>query len=270
MELLSLMMPDFSDPQIWISLLTLTFLEVVLGVDNIIFISILSDKLPADQQKRARNIGLGFAMIFRIGLLLMISWLIGLSEPVLTLDWFDDPKNEEMPLALSWKDIILLCGGLFLIVKSTMEIHHKMQADEHEKATVSKAKAAITMVIIQIILVDMVFSLDSILTAVGLVENVAIMITAVVISMTIMMLFAGTVSRIINAHPSLQMLALSFLVVIGVLLVAEGIHQHISKNIIYSCLAFSLTVEFLNIKLRNKQEKLKQINATSEDRNIED
>ena len=139
-----------------------------------------------------------------------------------------------------------------------MEIHHKMQGDEHEESNTSKASAAITMVIVQIILVDMVFSLDSILTAVGLVDNVAIMIAAVIISMTIMMLFAGKVSSIINAHPSLQMLALSFLVVIGVLLVAVGIHQHISKNIIYSCLAFSLTVEFLNIKLRSKQEKQKK------------
>ena len=255
MELLSLSMPDFADPQIWISLLTLTFLEVVLGVDNIIFVSILSNKLPAQQQNRARNIGLFFAMIFRVGLLLTISWLIGLSDPVLTLDWFNDPQNPGSALALSWKDIILLCGGLFLIVKSTMEIHHKMQGNEHEESNTSKASAAITMVIVQIILVDMVFSLDSILTAVGLVDNVAIMIAAVIISMT---LFAGKVSSIINAHPSLQMLALSFLVVIGVLLVAEGIHQHISKNIIYSCLAFSLTVEFLNIKLRSKQEKQKK------------
>lgn len=266
MDLLSLTMPNFGDPQIWISLLTLAFLEVVLGVDNIIFISILSDKLPKDQQKKARNIGLFFAMIFRIGLLLAISWLIGLSEPVLNLGWFEDPKTGG-ELALSWKDIILLCGGLFLIVKSTMEIHHKMQVDDPEEKPNNAVKGAITAVIIQIILVDMVFSLDSILTAVGLVDNVAIMIIAVIISMVIMMMFAGKVSEIINNHPSLQMLALSFLVVIGVLLVAEGIHQHISKNIIYSCLAFSLAVEFLNIRLRKKQA-LKQIKATSENRNL--
>lgn len=270
MEILSFVMPDFGDPQIWVSLLTLTFLEVVLGVDNIIFVSLLADKLPADQQRKARNIGLGFAMLFRVGLLFAISWLIGLNQPVLTLEWFSDPKVEGAPLALSWKDIILLGGGLFLIIKSTMEIHHKMQANNNEDQKKSKASGLMAMVIAQIIMVDIVFSLDSILTAVGLVDNVAIMIIAVIISMTIMMMFAGTVSRIINAHPSLQMLALSFLVVIGVLLVAEGIHQHISKNIIYSCLAFSLTVEFLNIKLRSKQEKLKNINATSEARNIED
>lgn len=268
MELLSFVLPNFADPQIWISLLTLTFLEVVLGVDNIIFVSILSDKLPKEQQAKARNIGLGFAMLFRVGLLFAISWLIGLNQAVLTLDWIPDPKVDGIPLALSWKDIILLCGGLFLIVKSTMEIHHKMQTDDEEKKTVSKASAMMSMVIVQIIMVDIVFSLDSILTAVGLVDNVAIMIIAVIISMSIMMLFAGTVSRIINAHPSLQMLALSFLVVIGVLLVAEGIHQHISKNIIYSCLAFSLTVELLNINLRKKQAKQKALVANSEKRNL--
>lgn len=266
MDLLAFSMPNFADPQIWISLLTLAFLEVVLGVDNIIFISILSDKLPVEQQRKARNIGLLFAMIFRICLLLAISWLIGLSEPVLNLGWFEDPKTGG-ELALSWKDIILLCGGLFLIVKSTMEINHKMQVNEEEEKPKNTVKGAITSVIIQIILVDMIFSLDSILTAVGLVDNVAIMIIAVVISMGIMMAFSGTVARIINTHPSLQMLALSFLVVIGVLLVAEGVHQHISKNIIYSCLAFSLIVEFLNIRLRKKQE-LKKINATKENRNI--
>ena len=249
MEILSLALPNLTDPQVWISLLTLTFLEIVLGVDNIIFISILSDKLPKDQQNRARNIGLGFAMIFRVGLLLMINWLIGLNEPVLNLELLSSS------LSLSWKDIILLCGGFFLIIKSTIEIHHKMQVHDDAVQTKSQAVNAITMVVIQIILVDMVFSLDSILTAVGLVDNVAIMITAVIISMSIMMLFSGIVSKIINTHPSLQMLALSFLVVIGVLLVAEGIHQHISKNIIYSCLAFSLTVELLNINLKKNQEK---------------
>ncbi len=242
-------LPNLTDPQVWISLLTLTFLEIVLGVDNIIFISILSDKLPKDQQNRARNIGLGFAMIFRVGLLLMINWLIGLNEPVLNLELLSSS------LSLSWKDIILLCGGFFLIIKSTIEIHHKMQVHDDAVQTKSQAVNAITMVVIQIILVDMVFSLDSILTAVGLVDNVAIMIIAVIISMSIMMLFSGVVSKIINIHPSLQMLALSFLVVIGVLLVAEGVHQHISKNIIYSCLAFSLTVELLNINFRKKQEK---------------
>ncbi len=247
---------NFADPQVWISLLTLTFLEIVLGVDNIIFISIISDKLPGHQQRMARNIGLGAAMLFRVCLLLMINWIIGLKDPVVTIDWFTDDTGAA--LALSWKDIILLCGGIFLVGKSTLEIHHKMQHAANPvaeaKSTTGVAGRALMLVIFQIILVDAIFSLDSILTAVGLVDNVAIMIIAVVISMVIMMIFAGAVARIINRHPTLQMLALSFLVVIGVILVAEGIHQHVSKNIIYSCLAFSLVVELLNINLRKKQE----------------
>lgn len=257
MELLlaEMHMPDFMNAGIWVSLITLIFLEIILGVDNIIFISIISGKLPEQQQKRVRNIGLLFAMLFRVLLLLGINWIIGLKEPLGSFEFWAF-LNDGQPYEPSWKDIILLCGGLFLIVKSTMEIHHKM-IDVQETATVQKAKikVAVTGVIVQIILIDLVFSLDSILTAVGLVDNVIIMIIAVVISIGVMMLFAGTISRIVNKYPSLQMLALSFLVVIGVLLVAEGIHQSISKNIIYSCLAFSLAVEMLNIRLRNRQNK---------------
>ncbi len=251
--------PNFADPQIWISLLTLTFLEIVLGVDNIIFISIISNKLAEKQQKFARNIGLILAMVFRVILLLMINWIIGLKEPVMTLGFIDEPGTE-IPLSLSWKDIILLGGGIFLILKSTFEIHSKMHIDEPAHAPKTAASGLMTTVIIQIILIDMVFSLDSILTAVGLVDNVMIMIIAVVISIGIMIAFAGPISRIINKHPSLQMLALSFLVVIGVMLVAEGIHQHISKNIIYSCLAFSLAVEMLNITVRNRKKKAIRLN----------
>ncbi len=247
-------LPDFAQPQIWISLLTLTFLEIILGVDNIIFISIISDKLPKERQKFARNLGLAFAMIFRVILLLMIGWIIGLKEPVLTLEFIEEPGTD-LPLLLSWKDIILLVGGIFLIGKSTFEIHGKMQGHETEVTSKTAASSLMTMVIIQIILVDMVFSLDSILTAIGLVDNVILMIIAVVISIGIMMVFAGPISAIINKYPSLQMLALSFLVVIGVMLVSEGIHQHVSKNIIYSCLAFSLLVEVLNIKFRNNQDR---------------
>lgn len=256
----ALELPNFAEPQIWISLLTLTFLEIVLGVDNIIFISIISDKLPKERQRFARNLGLAFAMIFRVILLLMINWIIGLKDPVLTLDWFSEPDGSG-PLSLSWKDIILLVGGIFLIGKSTFEIHSKMQIDNHHAPKpASAASGLMTMVILQIILIDMVFSLDSILTAVGLVDNVVLMIIAVVISIGIMMAFAGPISRIINKHPSLQMLALAFLVVIGVMLVAEGIHQHVSKNIIYSCLAFSLAVEMLNIRLKSKKEKYYKLN----------
>ena len=255
MDFLSVIdLPNFADPQIWISLLTLTFLEIVLGVDNIIFISIISDKLPKEKQRFARNLGLAFAMIFRVVLLLMINWIIGLKEPVLTLEWFNEPGSE-LPLALSWKDIILLAGGIFLIAKSTFEIHGKMSGHDDTPKPKSGASSLMTMVIVQIILIDMVFSLDSILTAIGLVDNVLLMIIAVVISIGIMMAFAAPISAIINKYPSLQMLALSFLVVIGVMLVAEGIHQHVSKNIIYSCLAFSLAVEMLNIRFRNKQNQ---------------
>lgn len=256
----SLEYPNFADPQIWVSLLTLTFLEIVLGVDNIIFISIISDKLPKEKQRFARNLGLAFAMVFRIILLLMINWIIGLKDPVLTIPFMDEPDGSGA-LSLSWKDIILLAGGIFLIGKSTFEIHSKMQVEEHHAPKASSAASGLmTMVIIQIILIDMVFSLDSILTAVGLVDNVLLMIIAVIISIGIMMAFAGPISRIINKHPSLQMLALAFLVVIGVMLVAEGIHQHVSKNIIYSCLAFSLAVEMLNIRLRSKKEKMYRLN----------
>lgn len=250
-------MPDFTDPGIWISLLTLTFLEIVLGVDNIIFISIVSNRLPAAQQKKARNIGLLLAMGFRICLLLGINWIIGLTEPVVTLPF--SLNKEEAALALNWKDIILLAGGIFLIIKSTLEIHHKLQVAEETEKT-KKAPNSLSAVIVQIILVDAVFSFDSILTAVGLVDEVALMIIAVIISIGIMMMFAGPVTRIINAQPTLQILALTFLVVIGVMLVANGVHQEISKSIVYSCLAFSLVVEGLNMRFRNKTKNI-QLNS---------
>jgi predicted tellurium resistance membrane protein TerC len=248
-------MPDFGDPAIWISLITLCFLEIVLGIDNIIFISIVAGKLPAAQQRKARNTGLLLAMVFRVLLLLCINWIIGLKDPVFTLPHV---KNlTEGPIGLSWKDLILIAGGIFLIVKSTLEIHHKLVKKEEQKTTSGKAANSVASVLGQIILVDAVFSFDSILTAVGLVENVIIMIIAVMVSIGVMMLFAGPVTRIINKQPTLQMLALSFLVVIGVVLVASGFHQEVSKSIIYSCLAFSLGVEMLNIKLRGKESKVK-------------
>ncbi len=257
LSLLSTMeMPVFTDFHVWVSILTLTFLEIVLGVDNIIFISIVSNKLPEERQKMARNVGLVLAMFFRIGLLLGINWIISLKDPVFTLGFLTD-HDTQGPLEMSWKDIILLAGGIFLIFKSTMEINSKMQVDKADHAPKSLGSNLVLMVILQIIMVDMIFSLDSILTAVGLVDNVIIMIIAVVISIGIMIVFAGPISRIINKYPSLQLLALSFLVVIGCLLVAEGLHQHVSKNIIYSCLAFSLTVELLNIRFRKKQEQLR-------------
>lgn len=245
-------LPDFANPAIWISLLTLSFLEIVLGIDNIIFISIVAGKLPASQQRKARNIGLLLAMLFRVGLLLCISWIIGLKDPVITISAIKGLSDAD--LSLSIKDLILIAGGVFLIVKSTLEIHHKFQKNDTQNAKVNAKKISFGSVIFQIVLVDAVFSFDSILTAVGLVDNVLIMITAVVISIGVMMLFAGPVTKIINEHPSLQMLALSFLVVIGVVLVAGGLHQEVSKGIIYSCLFFSLAVEMLNIRLRKKNE----------------
>ncbi len=245
---MNFILPDFANPATWISLLTLAFLEIILGIDNIIFISIVAGKLPKERQRKARNIGLLLAMIFRVGLLLCINWIIGLKESVITIPAIAALANESIPL--SYKDLILLAGGIFLIVKSTLEIHHKFKVDNRQQVKKGSKAIGFGTVILQIVLVDAVFSFDSILTAIGLVENVLIMIIAVVISIGIMMLFAGPVTTIINAHPTLQMLALSFLVVIGIVLVAGGLHEEISKGIIYSCLFFSLLVEMLNIKLR--------------------
>lgn len=248
--------PDFADASVWISLITLCFLEVVLGIDNIIFISIVAGKLPQHQQRKARNIGLALAMVFRVALLLCINWIIGLKDPVINFKWLNGTV-----IPLSWKDIILLAGGLFLIVKSTLEIHHKLQSDADEGLKKTRAPHSLASVLFQIVLVDAVFSFDSILTAIGLVENVLVMIIAVVVSILIMMLFAGPVTKIINKQPTLQMLALTFLIVIGVVLIASGFHQEISKSIIYSCLGFSLIVEMLNIRLRGKNTKNIELNA---------
>lgn len=243
-------LPDFASPGVWISLLTLSFLEIVLGIDNIIFISIVAGKLPKNRQRSARNIGLILAMIFRVGLLLCISWIIGLKDPVFYIPAMDGLSDAS--LGLSYKDLILIAGGIFLIIKSTLEIHHKLQAGEKKEANGKRINVGFGAVIFQIVLVDAVFSFDSILTAVGLVDNIIIMIIAVIVSIGMMMLFAGPVTRIINEHPTLQMLALSFLVVIGVVLIASGLHQEVSKSIIYSCLGFSLAVELLNIRLRKR------------------
>lgn len=247
---------NLAAPGVITALITLTVLEIILGVDNIIFISIVSNKLPIEKQKKARTIGLLLAMIFRILLLLGITWLIGLTKPVLTLPFEVDDK----PLAFSWKDLILLAGGLFLIFKSTLEIHHKL--DVAKQTSVKKAPAAFSAVILQIVLVDAVFSFDSILTAIGLVDQVWVMIVAVVISITIMILFSGYISNFINKHPTLQILALAFLIMIGMLLVAEAFHQHISKNYVYSAIAFSLVVELINMKLRKNHQQI-EINNKS-------
>ncbi|RYF92865.1 MAG: TerC family protein [Chitinophagaceae bacterium] len=244
--------PDFSDPSIWLSLLTLTFLEIVLGVDNIIFISIISDKLAPEEQKKARTLGLLLAMVFRILLLLAITWIMRLTEPLFTIPFI---KVDGEPIGISWKDLILMAGGLFLIGKSTLEIHHKLEKPVEVDAS-KKVYTKFTSVVIQIVLIDAVFSFDSILTAIGLVDEVFIMIIAVVISIGIMIAFSGAISRFINNNPTLQMLALSFLIAIGIMLVAEGFHQEISKSYIYTMIAFSLVVELLNMRLRKRSDKV--------------
>jgi predicted tellurium resistance membrane protein TerC len=264
---MDIVIPNFADPAVWISLITLCFLEIVLGIDNIIFISIVAGKLPPAQQRKARNIGLSLAMIFRVLLLLGINWIIGLKDPVVSIPNVFSADRGDIPL--SWKDLILIAGGIFLIVKSTLEIHHKLQADNDQAEGKAPKYSGFGAIILQIVMVDAVFSFDSILTAVGLVDEVLIMIIAVIVSIGIMMLFSGYVTRIINKHPSLQMLALSFLVVIGVVLIAGGFHQEVSKSIIYSCLGFSLIVELLNIRLRKKTNNIVLNNTREAEKHIE-
>ena len=230
----------FTTADAWISLLTLTFLEIVLGVDNIIFISIVTNKLPEDKQKKARNLGLMIALGFRIALLLSISYIIGLTAPVITV------AGQEF----SWKDIILIAGGFFLLAKSTSEIHHKVEGKDEDMKT--KAPSSFFATIVQIILIDIVFSFDSILTAVGLTRHVMVMIIAVIIAMFVMMQFAGTISKIINKYPTLQVLALSFLIMIGLTLILEGFGVHVNKAFVYVAVLFSLSVELLNIRFRSK------------------
>lgn len=241
-------MEVFLHSEAWVALITLTFLEIVLGIDNIIFISIVTNRLPVDQQARARNIGLGLALIFRIGLLLGITWIIGLTEPLFTI----------LEHGVSGRDLILLLGGLFLLGKSTMEIGHKLEGEDEEAASDSKGKSTgMFSILIQIVLLDMVFSFDSILTAVGLSDQVLIMIMAVVIALFVMMLFAGRISRFINNHPTLQILALSFLILIGFMLVAESFHYEIPKGFLYFAVMFSLLVEMLNMRMRKRGKAVK-------------
>lgn len=229
-----------SSPEAWVGLLTLTALELVLGIDNIVFISILAAKLPAAQQGRARTIGLVLAMGTRILLLLSLSWVIGLTAPLFTL----------FGQAISGRDLVLLLGGLFLIAKATHEIHGSLEGEHGHDA--KRVAASFTAVIIQIALLDIVFSLDSVITAVGMVDQISVMITAVVIAVVFMMFAAGPLSRFVERHPTVKMLALSFLLLIGVVLTAEGFHQHIPKGYIYFAMAFSVLVEMLNLWARKK------------------
>lgn len=227
-----------ADPQNWIAFATLTALELVLGIDNVIFISILVDKLPPAQRELARRLGLFAAMFMRVGLLLALAWVVGLTEPMLSAFGKD----------MSGRDLVLFFGGLFLLWKSVGEIHQTVEgAQGTQKGAVS---AALGGVIVQIMLIDIVFSLDSIVTAVGMVEAVEVMVAAIIVSVALMMLFAGAIGRFVSAHPTIKMLALAFLVAIGLLLIAESLGTHVPKGYIYSAMAFSLAVEMLNMRMR--------------------
>ena len=235
------MLELLQDPQVWIAFLTLTALELVLGIDNVIFIAILVDKLPAGQRERARRIGLAAAMLMRVGLLLVLAWMIGLTEPLFTV--FGD--------RISGRDLILIGGGLFLLWKSVMEIHQLLEGEEGHRST--GVQASFAAVIGQIMVIDLVFSLDSIITAVGMVPWIEVMIAAVIASVALMMVFAGAIGRFVSAHPTIKMLALSFLVLIGVLLIAGGFDHEVPKGYVYFALAFSVAVEMLNIRIRRRK-----------------
>jgi len=231
-----------SDPSVWVAFATLTVLELVLGIDNIVFISILAGKLPPEQQPKARYIGLSLALIMRVILLFSLSWVMSLTEPLLTLPVANHP--------VSGRDLILILGGLFLIGKSTHEIHGSLEGEEGQQS--KKVYASFASVIVQITLLDIVFSLDSVITAIGMVDRIAVMIAAVVVSIIAMMLFAGSIGAFVQKHPTVKMLALAFLLLIGVTLLAEGFHQKIPKGYIYFAMAFSVVVEILNMRLRKK------------------
>lgn len=261
-------MEIFTNAEAWISLITLTLLEIVLGIDNIIFISILSSKLPANMQKKARQWGLGLAMITRVLLLLSLSWVMTLTTPLFNLGSLfsvDDAAWLEK-LAISGRDLILIVGGLFLIYKSTHEIHLKLEGEEEEGGNVKVY--TFSGVLIQILMLDVVFSLDSVITAVGMADHVEIMIIAVVIAVLIMMASSGAVSKFVNEHPTVKMLALSFLLLIGVSLLAEGFEQHIPKGYIYFAMAFSILVEMLNLKMKGKSKHPVKLRDTPEEEKV--
>lgn len=228
-----------------LALLTLTCLEIVLGIDNIVFISILTNRLPDKQQEPARKLGLVMAMGGRIGLLFAISWVMGMQETLFTV----------MDHAVTGHSIILILGGAFLIGKATMEIHHKLEEPDKMQDEISMVKVGFVSVLFQILMLDLVFSMDSVITAVGMVKHITVMIIAIVLAVSVMMVFAGSISRFIERHPTMKMLALAFLVLVGVVLVAEGLGQHINKGYIYFAMAFSFGVEMLNLKIQGKKHK---------------
>jgi predicted tellurium resistance membrane protein TerC len=249
------MMELLTSPEAWIAFATLTALELVLGIDNIIFISILVDKLPKERREVARRLGLFMAMFMRIGLLLVLAWIVGLVAPLFTV----------LGQEISGRDLILILGGLFLVWKSTTEIHGSLEGEEgHAAAAVKSTFAA---VIVQIMIIDLVFSLDSIITAVGMVDDVRVMIAAVIASVALMMLFAGPIGRFVSDHPTIKMLALSFLVVVGVVLIAEGFDSHVPKGYVYFAMAFSLGVEMLNIRTRKRAKQVVDLRNAYEDAN---
>ncbi|HVE77396.1 MAG TPA: TerC family protein [Gemmatimonadaceae bacterium] len=234
-----------NNPESWVALATLTALEIVLGIDNVVFISILAGKLPVEQRARARRVGLALALITRILLLLSIAWIVRLTAP-----WFSVFGEE-----ISGRDLILLVGGLFLIAKSTHEMHDRLEGEEGH--TSKRVPASFAAVIVQILLLDIVFSLDSVITAVGMADDIPVMVIAVILAVLVMLVFAGKISEFVDRHPTVKMLALSFLLLIGVSLIAEGFDRHIPKGYIYFAMAFSLFVEILNLRLRVKQAPVK-------------
>lgn len=240
-------MEIFLHSETWIALLTLSLLEIVLGIDNIIFISLLTNKLPEERRRSARISGISLALIFRVIMLLGITWIIGFTQPIFTI--FD--------FTATGRDLVLLAGGLFLIGKSTSEIHHKVDGEgrEEDKAEMNKAaKKSFIAIIVQIGLLDIVFSFDSILTAIGMTDVLLVMIIAVIVSLIVMLIFAGRIAAFIEKYPTLQILALAFLILIGFVLIADGLHQHISKGYIYFAVAFSLAIEVVNIRVRKKAQ----------------
>ena len=247
-------MEFLTDPQVWLAFATLTALEIVLGIDNIIFISILVGRLPESQRARGRTIGLALAMITRILLLLSITWVMGLSDELFSI----------LDRGVSGRDLILIGGGLFLLAKSTMEIHHSLEGEEKDEHATA-LKATFLSVITQIAIIDIVFSLDSVITAVGMADHVEVMIAAVVIAVLMMMFLAGPISNFVDRHPTIKMLALSFLILVGVALIGEGFGFHIPKGYIYFAMAFSIAVETINIQIRKRADKPVKLRKSMEE-----
>ena len=235
-----------TDPAAWASLAALTALEIVLGIDNLIFLSIVASRLPAHQQNTARRVGLSFALLMRLCLLAGIAWIVGLTAPIFTLYGFE----------VSWRDLIMLGGGLFLLAKGTLEIHHSM---EEEEQTAEASGKGFAMAIVQIVLLDIVFSLDSVITAVGMADHLSVMVLAVIIAMIVMLVAARPVGEFVERHPTVKMLALAFLVMVGMMLVADGLHYHVPRGYIYFAIAFSAAVEGLNLLVKHRRAKIKAV-----------